>query len=118
MSAVVGHATTRSVKFPAGSTWYQAINGKSYAGGSTATVTIGLDDVPLFFRGAGPIQSTAGALDDEFFHLLRGGACPHLEIETYTFDVLPPDVHPGDIVKSISQEYAWVMGKLGLEGQK
>jgi hypothetical protein len=70
--------------------------------------------VPLFFRGAGPIQSTVGALDDEFFHLLRGGACPHLEIETYTFDVLPPEVHPGDLIKSISQEYTWVMDKLGL----
>jgi hypothetical protein len=70
--------------------------------------------VPLFFKGAGPLQSTVNALDDEFFHLLRGGACSHLEIETYTFDVLPPDVHPGDIVKSIAQEFSFAMDKLGL----
>ncbi len=68
--------------------------------------------VPLFFTGNGPIGSTAGALTPDFFHELRDGACPHLEIETYTFDVLPPDVHPGDIVKSIAREYSWVLGQL------
>ena len=68
--------------------------------------------VPLFFTGNGPIGSTIGALTPDFFHDLREGACPHLEIETYTFDVLPPDVHPGDIVKSIAREYAWALGQL------
>ncbi len=68
--------------------------------------------VPLFFTGNGPIQSTASALTPDFFHELREGACPHLEIETYTFDVLPPEVHPGDIVKSIAREYSWVLGQL------
>ena len=68
--------------------------------------------VPLFFTGNGAIGSTVGALTPDFFHELREGACPHLEIETYTFDVLPPDVHPGDIVKSIAREYAWVLGQL------
>mgnify|MGYP003350730193 CR=1 FL=1 len=32
----------------------------------------------------------------------RSGICPHLEIETYTFDVLPPEVHPGDLIQSIA----------------
>ena len=68
--------------------------------------------VPLFFTGAGPLQSTADALTPDFFHELRSGVCSHLEIETYTFDVLPPEVHPGDIVKSIAREYAWVLEKL------
>ncbi len=68
--------------------------------------------VPLFFTGNGPIRSTAEALTPDFFHDLREGACPHLEIETYTFDVLPPEVHPGDIVKSIAREYSWVLGQL------
>lgn len=69
--------------------------------------------VPLFFTGTGPLQSTIETLTPDFFHELRGGICSHLEIETYTFDVLPPDVHPGDIVKSIAHEYSWVMGKIG-----
>lgn len=68
--------------------------------------------VPLFFTGNGPIGSTAAALTPEFFQELRAGACSHLEIETYTFDVLPPEVHPGDIVESIAHEYAWVLERL------
>lgn len=68
--------------------------------------------VPLFFTGAGPLQSTSDSLTPDFFHELRNGVCSHLEIETYTFDVLPPDVHPGDIVKSISREYSWVLEHL------
>ncbi len=69
--------------------------------------------VPLFFAGNGPVQSTADTLTEDFFHELRSGICSHLEIETYTFDVLPPEVHPGDVVKSIAREYAWVLDKLG-----
>jgi hypothetical protein len=68
--------------------------------------------VPLFFPGSGVLQSTANALTPDFFHALRGGICPHLEIETYTFDVLPPEVHPGDLVRSISREYSWVLGQV------
>jgi sugar phosphate isomerase/epimerase len=69
--------------------------------------------VPLFFEGAGALHTTANALTPEFFAELRKGASPHLEIETYTFDVLPPDIHPGDVVKSIVREYEWVLGKMG-----
>jgi sugar phosphate isomerase/epimerase len=69
--------------------------------------------VPLFFQGTGALQSTSDALTPEFFHLLREGVCSHLEIETYTFDVLPPEVHPGDIVKSVAREYSGVISKLG-----
>jgi hypothetical protein len=69
--------------------------------------------VPLFFTGAGPLQSTVDTLTPDFFHELRRGICSHLEIETYTFDVLPPEVHPGDVVKSIAREYGWVLEKLG-----
>jgi len=68
--------------------------------------------VPLFVSPNAPLASTAGALDEAFWKEVRTGICPHLEIETYTFDVLPPEVHPGDIVKSIAEEYRWVLQKL------
>lgn len=68
--------------------------------------------VPLFFEGAGVLQSTAGTLTEDFFAALRHGGCPHLEIETYTFDVLPPEVRPPDVVASIAKEYAWVRARL------
>jgi sugar phosphate isomerase/epimerase len=68
--------------------------------------------VPLFFTGAGPLQSTVDTLTPDFFQEIRRGACPHLEIETYTFDVLPPEVHPGDVTKSVSREFAWALEHL------
>lgn len=70
--------------------------------------------VPLFFNMGGVLQSTVDALTPEFFHELRRGATSHAEIETYTFDVIPPDLHPGDVVKSISREYAWALEQLGV----
>jgi len=68
--------------------------------------------VPLFFTENGPLFSTSNTLTPEFFRELRSGTSPHLEIETYTFDVLPPGVHPGDLVESIAREYAWLLPHL------
>jgi sugar phosphate isomerase/epimerase len=69
--------------------------------------------IPLFWGGAGALHSTASDITPEFLHELRtGGATSHLEIETYTFNVLPEEMNPGDAVKSIAREYAWVMQKL------
>ncbi len=64
--------------------------------------------VPLFFQGNGPLASTVSTLTPEFFRELRRGATSHVEIETYTFDVLPAEIRPSDVVKSISREFAWV----------
>jgi sugar phosphate isomerase/epimerase len=68
--------------------------------------------VPLFVSPKLPLRSTAFTLDSRFWELVRGGICPHLEIETYTFDVLPPEVHPGDLIHSIAAEYRWVLQNL------
>lgn len=68
--------------------------------------------VPLFVNPRTPLASTADTLDEAFWAEIRGGACTHLEIETYTFDVLPAEVHPGDIVESIAAEYRWVLSRL------
>jgi sugar phosphate isomerase/epimerase len=73
--------------------------------------------VPLFVAPRAPLASTADSLDLPFWKEVLAGACPHLEIETYTFDVLPPEVHPGDIVESIAAEYRWVLGQLETAGQ-
>jgi len=69
--------------------------------------------VPLFASNFGTLSSTVGTLEPRFFHALRKGVCSHLEIETYTFDVLPPEFSPGDVVKSVAREYSWVMQELG-----
>ena len=52
--------------------------------------------VPLFAQG-----STASELTPEFFNLLKQGATEHLEIETYTFDVLPSELRSTDVVDAI-----------------
>ena len=68
--------------------------------------------VPLHFEEAGPLGSTAPCITPEFLGLLRGGASPHLEIETYTWDVLPRDLRAGSLEHSIAQEFAWVLRRL------
>jgi len=68
--------------------------------------------VPLFFNMGGVLRSTVDSLTPDFFQALREGASSHLEIETYTFDVIPPELHPGDVVKSVAREYEWVLDHL------
>lgn len=69
--------------------------------------------VPLFFNMHGPLNSTVSGLTPDFFHELRRGGTTHLEIETYSFDVIPEALHPGDVVKSITREYSWVLSQIG-----
>jgi sugar phosphate isomerase/epimerase len=63
--------------------------------------------VPLYWRGGGGLGSTARALDAAFWSRVRRGATEHLEIETYTFDVLPPALRRAGLVASIAREFAW-----------
>ena len=48
----------------------------------------------------------------EFFDLLQAGVCEHLEIETYTFDVLPRELQKSSVVESITPEFRWVLERL------
>ena len=68
--------------------------------------------VPLFFTQAGSLASTSSLLDEGFWRFAAGGAVEHLEIETYTFDVLPDDLRPPDVVESIRREFEWVLGRI------
>lgn len=66
--------------------------------------------VPIFIPDYQTLQSTQ---DDivEVLNLLEQ-PCHHLEIETYTWDVLPPAMKL-DLLASIQREYEWVLQKLG-----
>ncbi|MEM7395212.1 MAG: metabolite traffic protein EboE [Verrucomicrobiota bacterium] len=68
--------------------------------------------VPLFWEGSDLLGSTSADLTDAFFGQLKQGVCEHLEIETYTFDVLPDDLRADDIVDSISGELEWALQRL------
>ena len=69
--------------------------------------------VPLFLAPEAPLQSTATALDRPFWDLVREGVTSHLEIETYTFDVLPKGLQPPRVEDSIASEYRWTLSNLG-----
>ena len=70
--------------------------------------------VPLFWEGSERLGTTAAAMDPAFFDLLQRGICEHLEIETYTFDVLPPELQQSNVVQSITPEIRWVLERLAL----
>lgn len=46
------------------------------------------------------------------------GACRELEIETYTWEVLPPEVRPADVADMIAEEYRWTLAELAQRGVK
>jgi sugar phosphate isomerase/epimerase len=68
--------------------------------------------VPLFWEGAGALRSTASALSPAFFARLKLGATEHLEIETYTFGVLPEAQRAIGAVESLAREFQWVLARL------
>ena len=65
--------------------------------------------VPLYFAVTDGLDSTASDLTPEFFRAVMDSGIPHIEIETYTFDVLPAELRLPDAVASIVKEYEWVM---------
>lgn len=71
--------------------------------------------VPLFWRGEGVLGSTADELSPAFFDRLRAGSSAHLEIETYTYDVLPSALKSESLVASIAREYQWTLENLRLQ---
>lgn len=68
--------------------------------------------VPLHFRGAGDLGSTVGDLTSAFFQTAMRGGCRHLEIETYTYGVLPEELRAASVAESIVREYVTVFDML------
>jgi hypothetical protein len=66
--------------------------------------------VPLFMASYGKVDSTQSEVKEALVEL-RADEVRHLEIETYTWSVLPSDQRL-DIVDSIEREYRWVMAQL------
>jgi sugar phosphate isomerase/epimerase len=70
--------------------------------------------VPLFWAGEADFGSTRRELTGKFAAALAAGACEHLEIETYTMNVLPAFLRPADITRAIAMEYQWVQETISL----
>jgi sugar phosphate isomerase/epimerase len=68
--------------------------------------------VPVFLDDLGPFRTTRFAIEDALrFHKVKP-LSRQLEIETYTWDVLPDDLKTGDIVDYVCRELDWVRGQL------
>ena len=68
--------------------------------------------VPIFLAGYGDLGSTQDDLRRTIELARDGSITSQLEIETYTWDVLPDDLK-ASAVDSIAREYAWVLDVLG-----
>ncbi|MEX0270552.1 metabolite traffic protein EboE [Leptolyngbyaceae cyanobacterium UHCC 1019] len=64
--------------------------------------------VPIFIRDYQILQSTQDHMIDVLKLLQEQPVCNHLEIETYTWDVLPAAMKM-DLSASIQREYEWVL---------
>ena len=64
--------------------------------------------VPIFIEDYQGLQSTQEDIATVLQRLRTDPVCPHLEIETYTWEVLPPGMKV-DLLTSIQREYEWVL---------
>ena len=68
--------------------------------------------VPVFLNDLGAFGTTRYALEEALAFHKKTPLSAHLEIETYTWDVLPDHLKTGDIVEYVCREMDWVKGQL------
>lgn len=67
--------------------------------------------VPIFISHFSLFQSTQDVIIDMLKLLKQKRFCRHLEIETYTWNVLPGELKT-DVASMIAREYEWVLGNV------
>jgi len=73
--------------------------------------------VPLHWSGTGVLENTTdhllGVLD-----ILQSNPslCSHLEMETYTWEVMPSELKSRDVVDQLASEYEWTLARLAERG--
>lgn len=68
--------------------------------------------VPIFLETAGAFYSTQETLKAALACARNGFVAPHLEVETYTWDVLPPQLRQGGRADAIAREMEWALAEL------
>jgi len=68
--------------------------------------------VPVFLDDLGELRTTRFAIADALRLHRKKPLSRHLEVETYTWDMLPDSLKSGDIVDYICRELDWVRGQL------
>jgi hypothetical protein len=68
--------------------------------------------VPVFLEDLGQFRTTRFAIADALKFHKQKPLSRQLEIETYTWDMLPDNLKTGDIVEYVCRELEWVRGQL------
>jgi len=68
--------------------------------------------VPVFLEELGPFRTTRFGVREALTMHRVTPLSDHLEIETYTWDVLPPELKTGDIIEYVSRELEFVRDEL------
>jgi hypothetical protein len=68
--------------------------------------------VPVFLDDLGVFRTTRSAIADALAFHRESPLSRQLEIETYTWDMLPDDLKTGDIVEYVCRELEWVRKEL------
>jgi hypothetical protein len=74
--------------------------------------------VPVFLDDLGAFRSTRDAIEAALRVHKARPLTPQLEIETYTWDVLPAELKTGDIVEYVCREIEWVRSELVPAGEE
>ena len=69
--------------------------------------------IPLHASPGGDLGDTRLHVIDTLFWLSKNqGACRHLEMETYTWEVLPGQLQAGTVVEQVGKEYDWTLEQI------
>jgi hypothetical protein len=68
--------------------------------------------VPIFLERLGELETTRAATAAALAVHRANALSRHVEIETYTWDVLPDEFKTGDIVEYVSREIEWARAEL------
>ena len=98
-----GDTLTRFVDLP------DALKQRSQALGSEWRIHF---HVPVFLEQLPHFDTTQFFLKDVLAYYRQNPCSPHLEVETYTWDVLPAELRTSDVSSAIARELAWVRNQL------
>ncbi len=68
--------------------------------------------VPVFMDKLPELDTTQDFLRAILEQHKTSAISPHLEVETYTFDVLPEELRRVDVATAVARELAWVKDRL------
>lgn len=68
--------------------------------------------VPVFLADLGPFESTQDFLSEILALHREAPISPHLEVETYTWEVLPESLRGARVEEAVSRELRWVLERL------